>query len=94
MKKNLMLISCLTTLMIVITISCQTSSQEIEETVKIENNLQSVSYFQDTLDRNPEDLLTGIRIFNKAINEIRLISTSSLLIFLIRLILKMRVVFL
>ena len=49
---------------------CNSKKGEAQETVKIPNTLQSVSYFQDTIGMDPQELLTFFNKWNKAIDEI------------------------
>ncbi len=50
--------------------SCNTQVSDSEEPAKIENTLQSVSYFQDTVGIDPAVLLKGFTAMNEAIDEI------------------------
>ena len=54
----------------VISISCTDQTKEAEEPVKIENTLQSVSFFKDTVGNNPQLLLEAFTKINEAIDEI------------------------
>lgn len=50
--------------------SCNTQVSDTEEPAKIENTLQSVSYFQDTVSIDPAVLFKAITIINETIDEI------------------------
>ena len=50
--------------------SCNNSSTATDEPAKIENTLQSVSYFKDTADIDPGMLLESFNSVNAAIAEI------------------------
>jgi len=54
----------------IISTSCTDQVKETEKPVKIENTLQSVSYFQDTVGYDPQFLLEVFTSYNKAIDEI------------------------
>ena len=54
----------------VISISCNDQNKESEETTKIENTLKSVSFWQDTVGRDPLVLLKVFTTMNEAIDEI------------------------
>jgi len=57
-------------LIILFAFSCTPPTEETEEPVKIENTLQSVSYFMDTLGHDPQHLLDFFTATNEAIDEI------------------------
>jgi len=69
MKKNILIILTVTAI-IITAASCNTKKEEFQETAKIPNTLQSVSYFQDTINIDPNELLTFFNEWNKAIDEI------------------------
>ena len=69
MKKNILFIVFLAAIVITATF-CSTDKEEVQEIVKIPNTLQSVSYFQDTIGMDPQELLTFFNQWNKAIVEI------------------------
>jgi len=69
MKKNILLIVFLAAIVLTATF-CNTRKEEVQEIDKIPNTLQSVSYFQDTVGMDPQDLLTFFNKWNKAIDEI------------------------
>lgn len=50
--------------------SCNNQVSNTEESAKIENTLQSVSYFQDTVGVDPTVLLEMFTAINEAIDEI------------------------
>ena len=50
--------------------SCNTQVPDTEEPAKIENTLQSVSYFQDTVGIDPAALLKLFSSMNEVIDEI------------------------
>ncbi len=68
MKKTILFSSIM--ILIMISISCSTQTQETEEPAKIENTLQSVSYFKDTVGYDPQLLLEAFTKTNAAIDEI------------------------
>ncbi len=50
--------------------SCNTKVSDTEEPATIENTLQSVSYFQDTVGTDPAVLLKAFTEMNEAVDEI------------------------
>lgn len=68
MKKTILFSAIM--LFILFTFSCAPQTEETEEPVKIENTLQSVSYFMDTLGYDPQRLLDAFTKTNAAIDEI------------------------
>lgn len=54
----------------IISISCNNQNQAVKEPDKIENTLQSVSYFKDTIGYDTQQLLDLFNQYNKAIAEI------------------------
>ena len=70
MKKSFAAVVCITVLISVIVISCNTPQEEIKEPDKIENTLQSVSYFKDTVGLDPMLLKKQFSSVNEAIDEI------------------------
>ena len=69
MMKRLSIAFLLVASFSLIMISCNTA-QETDEAEKIENTLQSVSYFQDTVGLDPLLLKEIITALNEAIDEI------------------------
>jgi len=69
MKKNILLIVFLAAIVITATF-CNTEKEEVQEIVKIPNTLQSVSYWQDTIGMDLQELQTFFNQWNKAIDEI------------------------
>jgi len=70
MKKIIHIPVILIVIISVISISCNDQTKEAEEPVKIENTLQSVSFFKDTVGNNPQLLLEAFSKINEAIDEI------------------------
>ena len=70
MKRFISIIGLVTLSITLISISCTTPVKEIEETTKIENTLQSVSYYKDTIGYETQRLLDAFNIFNEAIDSI------------------------
>jgi hypothetical protein len=70
MRKPFYVIVSMIVILSIITISCDTKVQETEEPAKIENTLQSVSYFQDTVGIDPTVLFKAFTLMNEAIDEI------------------------
>lgn len=70
MKRFFPIIGLVTLTITLFSFSCTNPVKKVEEPVKIENTLQSVSYFKDTLSSNPDELLKGIISFNEAIDKI------------------------
>jgi hypothetical protein len=68
MKKIILFSAIL--ILILFSFSCTTQTQETEEPAKIENTLQSVSYFMDTVGYDPQHLLEALTKTNEAIDEI------------------------
>ena len=50
--------------------SCNTQASDAEEPAKVENTLQSVSYFQDTVGIDPLSLFKAFTSMNEVIDEI------------------------
>jgi len=69
MRNNILLTLVLASI-IITSNSCNTKKEEVQETVKIQNTLQSVSFWQDTLGLDPQELLTFFNNWNNAIDEI------------------------
>lgn len=70
MKKLFLTYLSIALLFAVITISCSTQEEEAKEPEKIENTLQSVSYFKDTIGLDPLLLKKQFTSVNEAIDEI------------------------
>lgn len=68
MKKTLLFSTIL--ILILFVFSCAPPTEETEEPAPIENTLQSVSYFKDTVGRDPQILLDAFAKSNEAIDEI------------------------
>jgi hypothetical protein len=60
----------LTIMLALVSQSCNTQVSDTEEPEKIENTIQSVSYFQDTVLFEPTVLLEAFNLLNEAIDEI------------------------
>jgi len=70
MKKPLSLFVSLPVILLPILIACNNQTKKTEEPQKIENTLQSVSYFKDTVGLDPNHLLEAFSKMNEAIDEI------------------------
>jgi hypothetical protein len=70
MKKPMCIFKCLIVILSIILISCNSQTRKTEEPTKIENTLQSVSYFKDTVRYDPHALLEAFTKMNAAIDEI------------------------
>ena len=70
MKKSFSVFVSMIVILSLITISCNTEVKENAEPVKIENTVQSVSYFKDTVGINPQLLIEDLAKMNEAIDEI------------------------
>ena len=70
MRKTFFLLAITSIVVLLASQSCNTQVSDTEESAKIENTLQSVSYFQDTIGLDPKVLLDGFTIVNEAIDEI------------------------
>lgn len=70
MRKPFYLFASMILFLPLIFISCINQTKESEEPAKIENTLQSVSYFSDTVGLDPQALLKSFTIMNEAIDEI------------------------
>lgn len=70
MKKFSTVLVSMIVILSLTTISCNTEVKENAEPAKIENTLQSVSYFQDTVGVDPTVLLEVFAAMNEAIDEI------------------------
>ena len=70
MKKSISIIALLTLSFSLISISCTNPVNEVEEPKKIENTLRSVSFWKDTIGRDPQQLLDAFNKFNEAIDSI------------------------
>jgi hypothetical protein len=68
MRKTFLAITIMTVLLA--SQSCNTQVSDAEEPAKIENTLQSVSYFQDTVGVDPTVLIKAFALMNEAIEEI------------------------
>ncbi len=68
MKKTVLFTAIL--IFILFSFSCTTQTQETEEPAKIENTLQSVSYFKDTVGYDSQRLLEALTKTNEAIDSI------------------------
>lgn len=70
MKKIIPVSVIMIVIISVISVSCTDQTKEVAEPVKIENTLQSVSFFKDTVGYNPQLLLEAFTKINEAIDEI------------------------
>ncbi len=70
MKRIIPIIGIMTLSLSLISTSCTNSVKEIEETTKIENTLQSVSYMKDTIGYDTQQLLEAFNKFNEVIDSI------------------------
>lgn len=70
MKRSISNIGSVTLFILFISISCTNPVNEVEEPKRIENTLQSVSYFKDTVGYETQRLLDAFNIFNVAIDSI------------------------
>ncbi len=70
MKRIIPIIGIMTLSLSLISTSCTNSIKEIEETTKIENTLQSVSYMKDTIGYDTQQLLEAFNKFNEVIDSI------------------------
>ena len=69
MKKIQFLLAIIMVVML-LPVSCTNQTKESDEPAKIENTLQSVSYFNDTVGLDPQVLLKTFTLLNEAIDEI------------------------
>ena len=70
MKKTVYFLAITIMVVLCASQSCNTQVSDSEEPAKIENTLQSVSYFQDTVGVDPTLLMKAFSIMNEAIEEI------------------------
>ncbi len=70
MRKTFYFLAITFMVVLVASQSCNTQVSDTEEPAKIENTLQSVSYFQDTVRFDPTVLLKAFTLINEAIDEI------------------------
>ncbi|HUS85922.1 MAG TPA: hypothetical protein VMW76_01685 [Bacteroidales bacterium] len=70
MRKTFYVFAGMVVILSFMSISCNTQVKETEEPAKIENTLQSVSYFQDTVGLDPSVMLKAFTLMNEAIDEI------------------------
>ena len=70
MNKSFSIIGLVTLTFLLISISCTNPVNEVEEPKIIENTLQSVSYWKDTIGRDTQQLLDAINKFNESIDSI------------------------
>jgi len=70
MRKTFYVFAGMIVILSLILISCNDQTKETEEPAKIENTLQSVTYFQDTIGLDPQVLLKSFTLMNEAIDEI------------------------
>ena len=70
MKKTDFISACVIVIFSLILIACNSQTKKTEEPTKVENTLQSVSYFKDTLGYDPHLLLEVFTKMNEAIDEI------------------------
>ena len=70
MRKTFYFLAIAIMVVLVASQSCNTQVSDTEEPAKIENTLQSVSYFQDTVGIDPTVLFKSFTLFNEVIDEI------------------------
>lgn len=70
MKRCIYIFGLVTLSISLTSVSCTNPVKEIEESTKIENTLQSVSYWKDTIGYDTQQLLDVFNIFNEAIDSI------------------------
>ena len=68
-EETIVLISISAIAINVILASCYNNVKEVQEPVKIENTLRSVSYFRDTVGYDIKELLNAFNVYNEAIAE-------------------------
>ena len=70
MKKSIYLFASLTVILSLILFSCNSQVKKTEDRTRIENTLQSISFFKDTVGYDPHVLLEAFAKMNDAIEEI------------------------